>query len=206
MKLLICLMIFSYVIMDIIINKLVIPSFNQAKFDYAMQFIIEHEGGYNNIKGDSGGATNYGLSIRFMRTLPEYDGDVNGDGHVDIEDIKNLTADKAKSFYLKYFYNHYSLHKIYDINLSAKVFDLLVNMRSVSAIKIVQRALLACQIEIKEDGILGSQTFNALNAANAYNLIIAIRAEQASFYRNLVRNNNSLNKFLLGWLRRAYNL
>ena len=33
-------------------------------FDEIIEQVIKHEGGYNHIKGDAGGETNYGISKR----------------------------------------------------------------------------------------------------------------------------------------------
>ncbi len=53
---------------------------SSPKFLKAIPFIFEHEGGYNNITGDHGGATNWGVSLRLLKSLND---DINHDGKID---------------------------------------------------------------------------------------------------------------------------
>lgn len=55
------------------------------KFEKAIAFVLEHEGGYVNDPRDPGGETKYGISKRAYPTL----------------DIKNLTEETAKALYYK---------------------------------------------------------------------------------------------------------
>jgi lysozyme family protein len=62
-----------------------------SDFNQAVKVILQHEGGYVDNPNDPGGATNYGISLRFLADHPE-SGDFNGDGEVDAEDIANMTV------------------------------------------------------------------------------------------------------------------
>ena len=56
-------------------------------------FTIKNEGGYNEIRFDNGGATNYGVSLRFLKDLYENGTiwvDLNNDGKVDELDMNIL--------------------------------------------------------------------------------------------------------------------
>jgi lysozyme family protein len=84
------------------------------------------------------------------------------------------------------------------------VFDLAVNVGSTKAHLLLQRALRAVGNPVKEDGVLGKITLAAVNAADAGELLAALRSEAAGYYRNIVTKNASQNRFINGWLKRAY--
>jgi len=173
-------------------------------FNSAFEEVVMLEGGFNNISNDRGGATNYGISLRFAASLPDLEGDIDGNGHVDDEDMKVLDVKTAKRFYFKYFWKHYNCDTIVDDELAKKVFSMFVNMRSRSVGRIVQRALRACGKTLTEDGIIGKQTKRLMNTADQDALMAAIRSEQAGFYRLIVKADESQEMFLRGWLNRAY--
>ena len=55
-------------------------------FSKAITVILKHEGGFSNHSSDPGGATNYGISLRWLKSEGLY-GDLDDDGDVDIDDI-----------------------------------------------------------------------------------------------------------------------
>jgi len=171
-------------------------------FNQAFEEVVMMEGGYNNIAQDHGGATNYGISLRFAKSIAE--GDINGDGHVDAEDMKALDVKTAKHFYYKYFWKHYKCETIKSNDLAKKVFSMYVNMRSRSVGFIVQRALRACGRTLTEDGIIGRQTKHLMNTSDQGALMAAIRSEQACHYRLIVAADDTQSIFLAGWINRAY--
>ncbi len=62
-----------------------------SNFEKAVEKVLEHEGGYVDHKNDPGGATNYGISLRFVKQSTGIDLDVDGDGDIDADDIKAMT-------------------------------------------------------------------------------------------------------------------
>lgn len=172
-----------------------------SKFENALEFVLPLEGGYNNIKEDAGGATNYGISLRFLKSVGE---DLNGDGHVDINDIVEITHSQSAELYKKYFWDHYKLYNIQDQFIANRAFSFFVNMRGKTAATIFQRAVRACGFDIVEDGILGTKSFNLINSIHPSVYLPALRSEAAAVYRLIVANNQTQSKFLNGWLKRAY--
>jgi len=191
-----------------------------SNFDLAFKTVLEHEGGLVDNKHDPGGITNYGISLRWLKSLPDLVGDLDRDGDVDADDIKMMTPAKSKTFYRKEWWTKYHYDKIDNPGVAIKIMDMSVNMGAKQAHKLVQRSLRAVGLEIKDDGILGNMSFNAINIAQSQFLIPAMRCTQAGFYYALVMRNNALRKnkvkkssgkqyedlsiFLIGWLRRAY--
>ncbi len=171
-------------------------------FARAVDIVLHHEGGFADKKGDRGGPTHFGISLRFLEILP--DGDINKDGLIDYRDIESLTRDQAIDFYWREFWNKYQYSKFNDWYLATKVFDLAVNMGPNQAHRLLQQALLALGNKVVIDGKLGSITFRAANNANRDALLAALRSEAAGFYRLVARLNAGQEKFLFGWLNRAY--
>ncbi len=158
-------------------------------FDIMFNHLLKHEGGYNDIKEDKGGATNYGISLRFLKTI-------NKDANKDT--IKNLTKDDAKKLYFTHFYSINNFDMINNQKVANKLFDMCVNMGNNKAIKILQECL-----NVKVDGFCGVNTINAINFIDGGKLIDLLVCRQREFYNEIVRNNLTQMIFLNGWLKRA---
>ncbi len=178
-----------------------------SHFDIAVQKVLEHEGHFSNDPDDPGGATNYGISLRFL--LQSEEGmpahifetlDVDHDGTITAEDIQKMTVEQAKEIYKTLFWDKNDYNKINPQWIAVKVFDLCVNMGAPQAHKCLQRAVRAASsIVLEDDGVLGPKTIAAVNGVNLNMLLSALKSEAAGFYRSLNRP-----KYLAGWLNRAY--
>jgi lysozyme family protein len=158
------------------------------KFLKAFEYLMYHEGGYVNDKKDAGGETHYGISKRSYPNL----------------DIKNLTRDQAKQIYFCDFWTKAKCEQVNDDNLAIKFFDLCVNTGISQAIKLIQRALRSAGQTVAEDGIIGSATLAAVNKADPTDLLAALKSESAGYYRLIANANPSQQRFIEGWLNRAY--
>lgn len=177
----------------------------EERFRAAVEVVLGHEGGFVDHPADPGGATNWGISLRFLRSQGYDVGDVDCDGDIDAEDVRKLTREQAIEFYRKYWWDQYRYERINDQTIAIKVFDLAVNMGSGNAHKVLQRALHTVGMRYVEvDGVIGPQTIGAVNQANPAALLAAIRLEAAAFYRERVASNRKLAPFERGWLNRAY--
>ncbi len=171
----------------------------------ALQETLRKEGRLADHRADRGGVTDYGISLRFLKTLPLIDADITGDGHVNEQDIKALTPADVAKLYRKHFWDYYRLDEIQHDRIAVKAFDLLVNMRSVSAVKIIQRALRACNTPLTEDGVLGSKTIAAINGIrDQLNPLAAMRSESYGHYRLIIAADPTQAVFHDGWKNRAY--
>ena len=177
-----------------------------SNFEKAVEKVLEHEGGYVDHKADPGGATNYGISLRFVKQSTGIDLDVDGDGDIDADDIKAMTPDQAKEIYKTEFWEKYGYDKIEDAGVATKVFDMCVNMGPRQAHKLVQRACnaVAGTGNLVEDGILGNKSLESVNDINLNSsLLDPIRSAQSDFYKSLAAQKPRLQVFLKGWLKRA---
>lgn len=183
------------------------PNYPKA-FEDAIKTTLKHEGGFVNDPDDPGGATNFGVSLRFVKNelegtkIGDIEFDLSGDGKVNADDIKNITREMAIAVYFKAFWDR-RYEELSD-PLGGKYFDLSVNMGKGQATKLVQRACKAVGKPVDVDGGLGPQTMAALKAANQLCVLAALRSEAAGFYRVLIAKKPVNKKFENGWLKRAY--
>ncbi|MDH5633615.1 MAG: hypothetical protein OEZ10_11545 [Gammaproteobacteria bacterium] len=181
-----------------------------SSFDAAILTVLKHEGGFVDDPADPGGATNYGVSLRWLRTLGDLDGDgyldgdLDHDGDVDASDIRAMSQSDAENLYRLQWWNRYEYELINDQEVATKIFDMAVNMGAHQAHKIVQRACHAVHRPTPDDGKLGPNSLAAINGSYPNELLPAIRSEAAAFYRLLVVTKPRLAKFKNGWLKRAY--
>lgn len=178
----------------------------------AIDFVLSNEGGFVDNPNDSGGATNYGLSLRFLRQIPaerlrKY-GIFTTPESLGVEAIQDLTPDQARMVYEGEFWND-SFSKIASQYIANYVFDMAVLHGANQAIKILQRAIWAAMVHkdfVHDDGILGSKTLDVLNTVKETGMIIALMAERAGFCRLLCEINPKNREFLDGWLNRCYRI
>ncbi len=133
-------------------------------------------------------------------------GDVDRDGDVDPDDVRGLTRDDAKALYRRAFWDRHG-YGAFHLTVATKVFDLSVNMAPRQAHRCLQRACRAakaCEVPLVDDGVLGPKTRAAVAAAGEVRILIALRSEAAGFYRVLAAKNPVRERFLSGWLNRAY--
>lgn len=181
-----------------------------SDFDKSIEVVLENEGGYVNDPNDTGGATKYGISLRYLRGLGDVDndgfldGDINHDNVVNSEDIKDLTQGLAKDFY-KEIWQANKYWRLNDQYIATKLFDLAVNLGARQANKLIQRAVKAASnVDLLDDGIIGEKSIKAINECMPLILLAALKAQADSFYRNLSDSKPQYKKYINGWLKRLY--
>lgn len=152
-------------------------------FISAVTHVIDAEGGYVNDPNDAGGETKFGIS---KRQYPQVD-------------IARLTYDGAIDIYWR---DYWLAGKCGELPPAFAVFlfDCLVNHRPLAAKRLLQLGL-----GVATDGVIGPQTIAAAHTAGRYQLGLMF-AHRADLYHSIVVANSSQAKFLLGWLRRLFEL
>lgn len=146
-------------------------------FEVAVEFILEHEGGYSNDSQDPGGETNFGIS---KRSYPDVD-------------IKNLTREDACAIYERDYWTKMHCAELPD-GLDLLVFDSAVNQGVGAATKMLQQA-----VGTTVDGVIGPKTIQAANDLAAE----VVKTEFLARRMNQYAQNPNVSRYGLGWFRRV---
>ena len=178
--------------------------------NYAVPWITnpDVEGGFSNDASDKGGATAFGISLRYLKNVPDHDGDgfldgdVDHDGDVDIDDIKLLTPQDALQRYHQDFWLAGQCDDMPPA-IALCMFDALVQHRPKTARMLLQRGL-----HVKADGYVGPVTLAAARNTSVDSIIDNFLPDyfsyRSQFYHDLVMLDSSQAKWLRGWLRRMF--
>lgn len=170
--------------------------------------IVAREGGYVNDPDDPGGATKFGVTIGTMRRLGI---DIDGDGDIDIADVRALTSAHAEQIFIKQYYERPRINLLPE-PLQPSVMDMYVNAGA-NAVKILQRLLREFQEPVVVDGGLGPKTAAAVKRAfvKAPDFFVdAYGIARRNYYYSLAEGRPSLRKYARrrdggkgGWIKRA---
>ena len=170
-----------------------------------LHFILTMEGGFVNDPKDPGGATRYGISLRFLKIIDPAMADLDEDGDVDVDDIFSLTKDTAKDFYRRFFYNPMDIGQ-YPVPLGAAMLDTGVNMGRPAAGRILQQSLNRCGADLVVDGIVGNKTRAAMLFFDPMDTLRTVLLTRVFAYADLCRKNPDLKRFFFGWVMRVQHL
>lgn len=179
----------------------------EAAIDAMVKALLVREGGFVNNPNDSGGATNEGISLKYLRRVGLARGDLNHDGVIDEKDILAVTPAIAGQFYKEDFYLHPGINQLPD-GLQPQVFDIAVNAGPPRAVMLLQEVLAkALGIAVRDDGVLGPTTVGLARKAVAQDGLKEITNDlvdaRKAFYNRTVARYPQDKVFLKGWLRRA---
>lgn len=189
-----------------------------AKVDILLPFILKWEGGFVNDPTDKGGATNKGVTIGTWRQVG-YDKD--GDGDIDVDDLKLLTVEDVRDRVLKpHYWDRWKADQIED----QRVANILVDWVWASGshgIKIPQRIL-----GVVVDNQVGPNTLLAVNRRYNPNVLFdmlynarvdfiegivnrSVEAYEVKIGRQATEKEllkNTQKRFRNGWLNRLESL
>jgi lysozyme family protein len=186
-----------------------------AEFKDAVEYVLVNEGGFVDNPSDSGGATNFGLSLRFLREIPEERRKKYGlFGELTCSTIEHLTHQQAILIYQCEFWVMQGYDQLQNQRVCNYVFDMVIQHGETQGIKIAQRAMWAvmqCSEILKDDGILGVESINLINLHcndkyfyEAY--LAALCSERAGYVRLIAELKPKDKDYLHGWLTRCYKI
>jgi lysozyme family protein len=172
-----------------------------SDFALAIPVVLRHEGGYSNVEGDPGGNTNFGVSLRWLKGQGLLLQELEAQDHTQdvVQVIKQMTVQQAGAIYKQFWWDKYGYSDILGQALATKVFDTAVNVGATRSHKFLQAAL-----NLPQDGMLGPNTLHAANSTNNITVLSAFQKNQAAYYQAIATANPKLEKFLNGWMNRAY--
>lgn len=150
---------------------------NEQVFEWAMRFILEHEGDYVDDDQDPGGETNFGISQRY---------------HPDV-DVESLDRIGAIRIYRERYWDKYRCGEMHPA-MGLSLMDAVVNQPADWAVRQLQQV-----VGTAVDGIVGPKTVGAANLhARAFELgMFHVRRID----RYVTRDNYS--RYGSGWVRRV---
>jgi lysozyme family protein len=157
----------------------------KENFGLAFHALLKHEGGFVNHPKDPGGMTNLGVTKRAWEDYV---------GHpVDEAQMRALTPETVETFYRERYWDVIGADSLPG-GVDYCVFDCTVNSGSRQAVRLLQRAA-----RIKDDGILGPNTLNAVRSMDPRLLISRYTAARLDFLQKLP----AFTTFGKGWVRRV---
>ncbi len=158
---------------------------SSARFDACMPFIFKAEGGYSDTPGDSGGPTNFGITLA---TLKAYD----GNQALTADDVKKLAPATATEIYRTAYWNRMQCGAL-PAGLDLEVFDFGVNSGPAESVKTLQKI-----VGVTPDGSIGPITLAAVGQLNAADLVARFAQARLAFYKGLNKP-----EFEQGWTTRV---
>jgi len=158
-----------------------------GNWEQSFEYVLESEGGFAKLDGDSGGTTNLGVTQKVWESWV---------GHpVTEDDMKALTIDDVKPLYKMEFW-HAVQADVLPVAIDYMCFDCAVNDGPNRAVILLQQSVGAVV-----DGRLGPQTLASINnyyAANKISLIERYSDAKEAYYKSL----KTFPLFGKGWLNR----
>lgn len=178
-------------------------------FERAISLLIPMEGGYVNDHADRGGATRYGITERLARHY----------GYT--SDMKDFPLEMAHSIYRQEFWDPSRGDELARISpsLAFEVFEAGVNCGPRTAVRWLQQAINACNIDrrtrdrlfidLSVDGMIGPMTLKSLRIVSKVDeklLYILCNVLQGYHYISLASQDHAQRAFLRGWILQRVNL
>lgn len=155
-------------------------------FDECLPIILSYEGGLVDDPDDHGGVTNFGISLRFLKSIKP---------GATREDVISLTMTDVNRIYYDFFWKKVKCDQL-PLPVALLMFDMAVNLGPRQASKLLQKAVGA-----KRDGIIGRKTIGKLFEKDILSVIIEITKGRTLFYIGLKQD-----KFLKGWINRTMDI
>jgi lysozyme family protein len=151
--------------------------------------IIRREGGYGDRPADRGGPTKYGITqatLSVWRARP-----------VTAKDVEELTVEEARRIYRTLYIDKPGFASLPE-PLRGLVVDTAVHSGVKTAVRLLQKALGGILV----DGVLGQETFAAVQDANLSWLYRKMLAERIRYLGEVITVRPANAEFAKGWMAR----
>lgn len=152
--------------------------------------IIETEGGYNDVEGDSGGPTNFGITLATLSAWRKTE--------CTASDVRSMTPAEAREIYESQYIKEPGFDRIASEALRYVVVDFGVNSGPETATMALQKA-----IGVTVDGKFGPKTEAAANLTDGRRLALKVLAGRMRHNGRLITSKPIKAKFAAGWADRV---
>lgn len=166
-------------------------------FERCFRFVLQQEGGFCDHPLDKGGATNYGLSERFLNA------------HGITKKVTELTVQDAKQIYYTYIWIPCKAEYFDELVTQLFIFDCSVNCGIFKASSLFQEGLnfiLDDKSQLDVDGIIGAKTIAAYKKVVASGflsfLLNILNLLRGGYYLHIATRDKTQKLFLRGWINR----
>lgn len=177
-----------------------------AQFQEAYSIVLKHEGGYLNDPADHGGETYKGIARAF------YPGWL-GWSLVDLAKYKyggtlptnyKISSAMLDQYVQTHYFEMWQRYRLDEINSQqvANIFFDFIVLAS-RAVALMQQTLNGLGFTVAVDNVIGTQTINAINQANANQLHDAYKDGRLAYHKTRVNDGLVDAKFLPGWISRT---
>jgi len=153
----------------------------QETYQKAMAEVFVDEGGYSNDEGDSGGPTNWGITIADARMYWKHDATE--------EDVQHMPKSVAEDIYQKHYADPIRYNDL-PAGVDYSIFDYGINSGVYKSVKDTQEI-----VGVPVDGKLGDKTLAAIKKQDPQKFINALYDKRLAFLTAL----SGWNRFGKGW-------
>lgn len=157
------------------------------RFEAAVAFVLEHEGGFVDDPEDAGGVTNLGISLRFLKGVMPF---------ATADAIRDMARETAVQIYRDHFWDTCRCYAL-PAGLDLAVFDCAVNQGPLAARRLLQRALA-----VEDDGYIGPITLKAVLDADPGEILTDFLVRRAKRYAM----TGKAEIYGRGWFRRLFDV
>lgn len=164
----------------------------------ALDYLFPNEGGYTNDPSDSGGPTNWGITL----------GDLSRHrGHVvSASDVRNMPKSEAIEIYKEKYWKPLGCALITHDGIATAIFDMGVLFGIGLPPKFAQSICNDHGSRLTVDGKLGPFTAAAINKLDPKVFISAFKLKCDARFRDIAERKPKNKRFLKGWLNRSRRL
>lgn len=175
-----------------------------SNFISSFEYVLENEGGFSDDPGDSGGATNFGITHDDLAKFL---------GHsVSTNDVRQMSLSTAQAIYEAFYWSPLHLEGVMDDGMATCIFDTGVNRGISVGAKYAQIVCnqLASQTQkgrqLSVDGKIGPLSLTEINSYTSKEFISAYYELVKAGYDAIVAAHRSQQVFYRGWMNRANRL
>lgn len=144
------------------------------EFETSFERVVGHEGGFTDNPKDRGNWTSGKIGVGELRGT-KYG--ISAASYPDI-DIKNMTLAQAKEIYWQDWWTKLRMDKMHRV-MQYQMFDAAINHGMFAATKMLQRVA-----KVKDDGVIGPVTINAVNNLDHNDVVMVFIAERLEYIAN----------------------